>query len=100
MSLSRESVAHWMWQHFGDLSESWESLSEANREYWDTNADDFAQQFKLPLDADGPGITRCRCGHPVGEHREGENACRGKSPTPRGMAECKCRKAVAREAAP
>jgi hypothetical protein len=95
MSLSREALAQWMWQHYGDPSDTWEGLNETSRGIYLDDADDLALQFKLPLDTSTPNVTRCRCGHPVGDHRNGTDACYGQAPTPRGMQPCKCKKAVA-----
>lgn len=95
MSLSRDAVAQWLWERYGDPSEPWESLDEDAQESGRKDADDLALRFKLPLDASGPGVTRCQCGHPVGEHRNGEDACRGQASSSRGMAACKCQKATA-----
>jgi len=95
MSLSRDALARWLWQRFGDLSEEWNvppgvRAARVDEQYWLDAADELALQFNLPLDADGPGITRCTCGHPVGNHRNGNGACRDKALTPRGMENCKC----------
>ena len=95
MALSRDALAEWLWHYCGvftpeNVDDEWGIVDDESRKEWLDRADALALQFRLPLDSDGAGITRCTCGHPVGNHRNGNGACRDKALTLRGTDNCKC----------